>query len=852
MEEPRTSRSIAELIDALPEMVHSIDGDGLLIGVSDVWLQTLGYERDEVLGRKSVEFLTERSRAYAEQVVLPRFRVDGRVRDIPYQFVHKNGSVVDVLLSAVGRFDDSGAMSETFAISTLVGDVTRSPLAAALVRAAVAHETVREFVNDGMKLFSEHDELRAGMFVDLRDSGPQARGSFGLDDEMAPKLRDLLPWILESQRLDRLLVCEDGMRADGEVSLCPELPDDWRIGVGVPVHTPDSGSAVVGVLVLFFGSELPFHRQLREASRTFASLIGLLEQRQRVGDMRQRESEVARITLESIADGVVSVDHRGRIAFVNPAAERLAGLSSGDMVGHAAKQVLHMERLDDGARIIDPVSYARLVDVGSGQDRLVRWISATGDPAEVEVYAHEVPGTGAAQRSFVLTLSDVTRARELSRELDRRATEDPLSGLINRTEFERRLREAVRTSRDQPVTSLGFIDLDQFKVVNDTCGHAAGDILLRQVSGILRSALRRGDVIGRLGGDEFGLLLPDCDAKDAVRVGEQLLAQLRDFRFCHDDKIFQVGASIGIVELRSDATLADLMSGADRACYRAKELGRNRVEIGSLDGNDDQAKELMWVPRVQRALLENRMELYGQKIYRVQSQGVEAAGLEILVRKRTLAGELIPPSAFLPSVERYNLANQLDRWVIRHTLELLASHSDELDHLEFVTINLSGQTIGDEQFCDTVLQDLAQSGVDASKIGFEITETSAIANLSAARRFIDLVGQTGARFLLDDFGSGLSSFAYLKELPVDQVKVDGRFVANMTEDPADFAVVRSIDEIAKLTGKSTIAEHVESIGSLELLRALGVDFAQGFALHEPEPLESALAEWSSLNTLERK
>ncbi|MEO0479765.1 MAG: EAL domain-containing protein [Planctomycetota bacterium] len=845
MEEPRTSGSIAELIDALPEMVHSIDGKGALVGVSDVWLQTLGYERDEVLGRKSVEFLTERSRAYAEQVVLPRFRADGRIRDIPYQFVHKNGAAVDVLLSAVGRFDDAGDLAETFAISTLVGDVTRSPVAAALVRAAVAHETVRNFVSDGLKLLSDHDGLCAGMFVDLRDSGPCARGSFGFEDESVPQLRDLLPWVLESQRLDRLLVSEDGLRADGEVSLCPELPDGWRIGVGVPVHTPDSGAAVVGILVLMFGGSRPFHRQLREASRTFASLIGLLEQRQRVSEMRQRESDVARITLESIADGVVSVDHRGRIAFVNPAAERLAGLDSGRMVGSSAKQALHMERLDDGSRIVDPVSYARLVEVGSGHDRLVRWISATGEHSEVEIYAHEVPGTGVSQRSFVLTLSDVTRARQLSRELDRRATEDPLSGLINRTEFERRLRESVRTTSHAPATSLGFIDLDQFKVVNDTCGHAAGDILLRQVAGILRAALRRGDVIGRLGGDEFGLLLPDCDAEAAVRVGEQLLAQLRDFRFCHDDKIFQIGASIGIVEIRSDATLADLMSGADRACYRAKELGRNRVEIGSLDGNDDQARELMWVPRIQRALLENRMELHGQKVYRVNAREVVAAGLEVLVRKRTLAGELIPPSAFLPAVERYNLANQLDRWVIRHTLELLAEHSEEVDRLEFVTINLSGQTIGDEHFCDTVLEDLAQSGVDASKIGFEITETSAIANLSAARRFIDLVGQAGARFLLDDFGSGLSSFAYLKELPVDQVKVDGRFVANMTEDPADFAVVRSIDEIAKLTGKTTIAEHVESTGSLELLRALGVDFAQGYALHEPEPLASAIAEWSS-------
>jgi diguanylate cyclase (GGDEF)-like protein len=437
----------------------------------------------------------------------------------------------------------------------------------------------------------------------------------------------------------------------------------------------------------------------------------------------------------------------------------------------------------------------------------------------------------------VMVFHDVSHERQLHRKLAYFASHDALTGFINRREFEERLSHAFNAVQQEPgrCGALLYMDLDQFKVVNDTCGHGAGDLLLRQLADVLRERVPKGGVLARLGGDEFAVLLPNCTLAVATEIAEGLRESIAAFRFAWRDNAMQVGVSIGIAPIEaSSESVAALMSAADVACYVAKDLGRNRIHLYEEGDAAERHQEMQWVARINRALEEERFELYYQPIVPTGPRGDHWPHYELLLRMRDERGALIEPTAFIPAAERYNLMPSLDRWVISQTLETLAYRGEPGTTPYMLAINLSGTSLNDARFLDFVLDELTAAAVPPGAICFEITETAAISNLAQVIMFMRTLKARGCRFSLDDFGTGLSSLTYLKNLPVDYVKIDGQFVRNVLRDPADECVVESIARIAKAFKIHAIAERVESHDVMKRLGELGVSFAQGFFVAVPQ------------------
>lgn len=442
-------------------------------------------------------------------------------------------------------------------------------------------------------------------------------------------------------------------------------------------------------------------------------------------------------------------------------------------------------------------------------------------------------------------LLDITQNEMMSERLRFQANCDSLTGLLNRRAFETRLASALaQCKRDGRQHTLCYIDLDQFKVVNDTCGHFAGDELLRQLTRLLQQQLRSHDTLARLGGDEFGLLLEDRTLEQSRELCQRLLKTIRTYRFCWDEFQFAIGASIGLVPItQATDSVSNLFSSADTACYAAKESGRNRIHCFLHNDTELQKRnvEMQWAGKLQRALEENRLQLYFQPIQAINQDGLKLLNFEVLLRLKNPRGEIIPPSAFLPAAERYNLMPLLDRWVTFTALEWLNNHPDTLNKLHKCSINLSGLTLSDTNFLEALTEKLQQTQVPGDKLCFEITETAAISNMQIASTFIQAMRALGCSFALDDFGSGLSSFAYLKNLSVDFLKIDGTFIKDMVNNPIDLAMVKSINEIGHTMGIQTVAEFVEDQDTLHKLEQLGVDFAQGYGIAKPAPFDKLAA-----------
>jgi diguanylate cyclase (GGDEF)-like protein len=442
----------------------------------------------------------------------------------------------------------------------------------------------------------------------------------------------------------------------------------------------------------------------------------------------------------------------------------------------------------------------------------------------------------------VLVFHDVSESRELNRKLSYHASHDQLTGLVNRREFEICLDRALRSARAKEASyALCMLDIDQFRIINDSCGHAAGDALLGQVGALLKSKVRWRDTLSRLGADEFGILLESCTLDEAMRTAETLREAVRNFRFVWEDRQFRLSASIGVVPLTPETgDVASLLQAADTACQTAKEQGRNRVH--SFAENDIELmrrrREMQWVSRINVALEEGRFELYRMPIAALQSPE-QGAHYEMLLRMRDESGRIIGPDTFFGAAERYGLMPGIDRWVIENTFRWLVSDTDEREGLAVCAINLSGQSLGDDKFLPFVIDQFERSGLDGRKICFEITETAAVASFAQANRFIQSLKALGCQFSLDDFGTGLSSFGYLKHFPVDYLKIDGSFVRNILTDAIDREMVRSINEIGHLTGKKTIAEFAENDEIISMLRGLGLDYAQGYGVATPSPVRTA-------------
>lgn len=558
----------------------------------------------------------------------------------------------------------------------------------------------------------------------------------------------------------------------------------------------------------------------------------------------EKETQRALVTLESIGDGVVTTDIRGNIEYLNPVAERLLDCDAVDVRGRHYMEVLKLINEATGHELHDLVELILHRDstMMHADDGILT--HRDGTQFTINITAAPMRSSEDEIVGVVLVLHDITEVMGMARQLSFQASHDMLTGLYNRREFEKRLELAIREARSADRHHvLFYMDLDQFKVVNDTSGHRAGDELLSQLAQMLKETIREHDTLARLGGDEFGLLLMDCHLNKAAEIADKLRREIREFRFTWKDRIFEVGVSIGVVPITANGgSIIDVLSLADAACYVAKEAGRNRVHVA--DDNDKAVarhhREMEWIHRISLAFEENRFELYFQPIVPLNTEAgaAEVPRGEILMRMRDAAGEVISPMSFIPAAERYNLMPTIDRWVVRSALGKLREAQGPAEAPPFrCTINLSGQSLTDEHFLDFVLNQFDECDIRGEYVCFEITETAAITNLSRARKFMARLKQQGCYFALDDFGSGLSSFGYLKGLQVDYIKIDGSFVKDMVEDNLDRAMVESINQIGHVMGMETIAEFVENDAVVELLREMGVDYAQGFSIAEPESLD---------------
>ncbi|MCW8845051.1 MAG: EAL domain-containing protein [Gammaproteobacteria bacterium] len=548
-----------------------------------------------------------------------------------------------------------------------------------------------------------------------------------------------------------------------------------------------------------------------------------------------------RVTLESISEGVVTTDCNGNIDYMNSAAEYLIGVRSADALGRNFASMVSLVDEFDGKPIADPVAIAldkgQRVSVGR---RALLASTAKDEEFSVDLNASPIRDISGATIGAVVVLHDVTEIRGLTRQMSYQASHDALTGLINRREFERRLNETLSDARTKNNSHvLCYLDLDRFKAVNDTCGHTAGDNLLREVAGIVRDKVRDSDLVGRLGGDEFGMILLGCPLDKARQISDDVVKAVRDYRFVWRDRIFNIGVSVGMVEITHESgSLEDLVSAADSACYIAKQQGRGRVHVYS--ARDEAVArhrgEIMWLQRLQAALRENRFDLHVQPIVSTGGRAIPGPAMEILLRMRDDAGKEILPGEFMGAAERYHLMPYVDRWVVQTALAALGRETIRLPAHRSCAINLSGQTLADDTFLEFVVESLDRSGVAPASICFEVSEGAVVANLKQAHRFIRVLHGMGCKFALDDFGSGIGSLANLKNLAIDYLKIDGSFVRSLSEDYANQALVSAMVKLGESLNFKIIAEEVEDDVSFEAVKALGVDFVQGYAIGYPRSL----------------
>ena len=675
------------LYESTPAMMHSIDMQGRLQTVSDMWLSKLGYTREDMVGQFFYNFMTPASRDYCRNIVLPDFLRSGQCDNISYQIISKSGIIIDILLSGITQYD--------------------------------ADRTA-------------------------------CRG---------------------------LIVAED------------------------------------------VTERLSIERQLAQ------------------------QHELLKVTLNSIGDAVITTDTTGNVTWLNPVAEHMTGWDLNSAVGHPLTQIFHIVDEETRKPIENPVTtcLGRSTAICLSSHTIL--ISREGEEFGIEDSAAPIRNPQGEMLGVVLVFHDVTEQRRLSGEMSYRATHDALTGLVNRTEFETRLRKILHNShKSRSEHTLLYIDLDKFKLVNDSCGHAIGDQLLQQISKLLHTSVRDLDTLARLGGDEFGIILEQCTAEPAQRIAQQICDRMDDFRFVHDGRRFRIGASIGLVPVDSRwAATEAIMQAADTSCYAAKEAGRNRVHtwFDSDLAMRTRHNEMQWTDRIGQALDEDRFTLYAQHIVPLNdtADGIHA---EVLLRMIDTDGSLIPPGAFLPAAERFHLASRIDRWVLRQSINWI-QRAKAADAIENLSINLSGQSIGDRAFHRWAMAIFTEAGPHiCRKLCIEITETAVVTNLADAALFIEQVRASGIRVALDDFGAGASSFGYLKSLPVDYIKVDGQFIRNITNDSLDEAAVRCFTDVAKVIGVKTVAEFVENDVILERLKLIGIDFVQGYLIHRPAPINELL------------
>ncbi len=545
-------------------------------------------------------------------------------------------------------------------------------------------------------------------------------------------------------------------------------------------------------------------------------------------------SEARYQTLYENAPDIYSiVNAQGVFVSINRSGAKMLGYEVDELIGKPATMVIHPE---DRARVIAYIT-ERFKDPVDTKGIEYRKIRKDGSVMWTHQRVSLDPDT--SEPRLLILCRDITEQRELQKQLAYQATHDELTQLLNRREFDARLRRLLAAPReltDHHV--LCYLDLDQFKVINDTCGHIAGDELLRQVAAMLNRQIRSRDTLARLGGDEFAILMEHCPLEQAEILANRIREMIEDFRFQWKSRRFSIGVSVGVVPIQHSGSIEDILSLADSACYEAKQLGRNRVHVyrpgdRAIIGKVGDGR---WASRITEALDNNAFSLFAQEIAPCLGDS-KGQRMEILLRLCD-TDVTISPGAFMPVAERYNLSAKIDQWVLDQTMTWFEQRPEALAELEMCSVNLSALSLCDEPFRQYALERVSQSAFPADKLCFEVTETAAISNLALAMQFMHTLRDKGCRFALDDFGSGLSSLAYLKELPVDIVKIDGVFVRNIASSDIDRMMVKSICEIARMMEMKTTAEYVESEDAWQILRETGVDFVQGFQIGRPIPINA--------------
>lgn len=667
------------------------------------------------------------------------------------------------------------------------------------------------------------------------DYNPEGYYQLGLDDQsIAVKVFNEKQTIAIDDATTNNLVSPTLRARFGIVSCLttPLIADNKSIGVIMAAFQQHKH--------VFTPQEINFFEGIAHETAQVIYTQMLFEEHEKARREAQQRDEYIHTMFNSTSEGILSVNTDMKCTFMNKAAINILGYLPEEISDKDIHKVLHhSDQYGNKIKLDDCAIYRSMIDNKNLYSDNDHFNTKSGDTFPVHFSATPISESDQVIGTVVV-FRNIAEEKAVESKLNYLATHDSLTGLINRHEFEIRLEKIIHESHiDHTYHALCYLDLDQFKIVNDTCGHIAGDELLKQLATLLKTNLRQGDTLARLGGDEFGILFPHCEQDKALELAEDIRKTIEDFRFSWESKNFSIGVSIGVVPIKHSTESKQIaLSAADAACYMAKDSGRNRIHLYH-DQDTDLAQhygEMRWVTRINEALENNDFELFYQPVVPISDINKTDIFIEILLRINN-DDTLVPPGAFIPAAERYNLMPAIDRWVIKSTLSWLKKNKDKVHNLGTCSINLSGASIGDKKFLSFITDQLESKNTPIEKICFEITETTAVSNLSQAIHFITKLKSKGCRFALDDFGSGMSSFSYLKSLPVDYLKIDGNFVRNIANDSIDRTMVDAINQVGQVMHIRTIAEYVENQSTLDELMTIGIDYVQGFGISKPIPLQ---------------
>ena len=783
--------------------------DGELLDCNRALLEILGYSGHEIQHLNPADYLTladiapqrhgqyqaERRRALKEQ---------GRFGPYEKEYTDKNGAAVPVLTQDV-RLEGAGGEDYICSIiweiaQDITQDITQGK------RRQSRSSLISQSVENAFNSFFIADER--GRFVYVNQAHVEL---FGYDS--AEEIIGLSP----------ATHCADPAMARGIIE---QIIKNGYCEIEFKARRKD------GALFCALMHAKP-GRDLEGRPIRIGSLIDISARKQ-----AEEEMQILQRAVEASPSAVIITDRNGLIEYVNPKFTRITGYEKSESLGEQPGRMLLSSRISRGK-----VHYEMWHTISNGEEwnGVLRNSRKDGSLYWSKNSISSVKDSKGRISHYITIHEDISEHYELSEKLNYQATHDSLTGLINRREFERRVQKVVTANgAAQARHALCYIDLDQFKVINDTCGHVAGDELLRQIGALLKQTVRKRDTVARFGGDEFTVLMEDCPPENAMQVANSLLEAVREFQFGWKEYNFKLGVSIGIVGIDSSVrSLTQIFRDADLACYTAKDHGRDQVHFYHAKDSDiiERHGEMQWVSRINKALDEDCFCLYAQPIVCLSNAHKH---YELLIRMIDEQGKIIPPERFLPAAERYDLIVKLDHWIIKHAFSLLAKHPELTRASTLYAINLSGPSLAAPATLELILELLERYRLDGGNICFEITETSAISNLSAAIRFIARLKALGCRFSLDDFGAGLSSFAYLKNLPVNYLKIDGMFIKGIANKPVDFAMVKSINEIGQVMGMQTIAEFVENESIKSKVAEIGINYAQGYGIGKPRALTELL------------